>query len=124
MVSDRRRRHFKSGGGERMDPILQRAWNAIDGATAGISDEELAWRPQAEKWCAGDVLEHLSRAFSGTAKGMSRVMAEGKPTCRRPLLKERVGTIVLAELGYFPRGRKAPETVVPRGIPPRQALAE
>jgi hypothetical protein len=107
-----------------MDPLLQRALDAIDHATAGITDEQLAWRPQAGKWCTSEILEHLSMAFSGTAKGLSRTLVAGGPNSRRPTLKERLQIAVVVELGMFPPGRKAPEMVVPRGIAPRQALAE
>lgn len=107
-----------------MDPLLQSALNAIDEATAGITDEQLAWRPRAGKWCAGEVLEHLSMAFSGTAKGLSKTLAAGKPNSRRPTLKERLQITWVVELGMFPPGREAPAMVVPRGIAPRQALAE
>jgi DinB superfamily len=107
-----------------MDPLLQRALDAIDHATAGITDEQLAWRPQAGKWCTAEVLEHLSLAFSGTAKGLSKTLAAGEPNSRRPTLKERLRISWVVELGMFPPGRKAPEMVVPRGIAPRQALAE
>jgi len=107
-----------------MDPLLRQALDAIDHATAGITDEQLTWRPQAGKWNAGEVLEHLSISFSGTAKGFSKILAAGEPNSRRPTLKERLQITWVVELGMFPPRRQAPEMVVPRGIAPRQALTE
>jgi hypothetical protein len=86
---------------------------AIERATAGMSAAQLAWHPEG-KWCVAQVLEHLSLTYSGTAKGLRRVLESGETTVRRPTVKERVRTFVLVGLGYFPAGREAPQPVTPR----------
>jgi hypothetical protein len=39
----------------------------------------------------------------------------------RATLKDRFATLVVVNLGYLPRGRKAPERAVPRGMSPEEA---
>ena len=104
-----------------MSPELERALTEIDSATNGMSDEQLAWHPEA-KWSTGDILEHLSLAFARTIAGMQKRMENGHPTKRKPTAKERFRSFVLTKIGYFPRGRGAPDGTVPQGVPPRGAL--
>jgi hypothetical protein len=104
-----------------MSPELERTLKEIDSATVGMTDAQLAWHPNG-KWSSGDILEHLSLAFSNTVVGMRKRLESGRPTNRRPTAKERLHTFVLTRLGYFPTGRAAPEGVVPQGVPPREAF--
>jgi hypothetical protein len=106
-----------------MDSYLQRAMELIDVATDGMNDEQLSWHREG-KWSAANILEHLSRAFSGTVKGLERTLQAGKPDCRSCTLKETLAIMAVAGIGYFPTGRKAPPMVVPQGIPPQQAMRE
>ena len=44
----------------------------------------------------------------------------------RATLKQRLGTLIVVNLGYLPGGRKAPERAIPRGMSPeevQQAIA-
>src|SRR5687767_459383 len=104
-----------------MSPELESTLREIDGATDGMSDEQLAWRPEG-KWSTGDILEHLSLAFSGTIKGAQIALEKKSPRKREPTLRERLRVLVVVGLGHFPRGRKSPEVVRPRGIAPREAF--
>jgi hypothetical protein len=105
-------------------PELQRALDLIDSATDGMTDDQLAWRPEG-KWSTATILEHLSLTFSGTAKGLNRVLAAGKIDCRERTLKERVLQFALLSLSYFPEGRKAPPRAVPsETMPGQQAMRE
>ncbi len=104
-----------------MYPELKRALDEIDAATAGMTDQELAWRPEG-KWSTGDILEHLALAFSGTIKGAQMALDKNSPRKREPTFKERLRAMVVADLGYYPRGRTSPEMVKPRGVPPREAF--
>lgn len=104
-----------------MSPVLEATLKDIDRATHGMTDEQLAWHPP-EKWSTGDILEHLALAFSGTIQGMQIALQKNSARKREPTLKERLRALVVVELGRFPRGRKSPEMVKPRGMPPREAL--
>lgn len=106
-----------------MDRRIEQALALIDQATDGMSDEQLSWHPEG-KWSSANILEHLSRAFSGTVKGMDRLLEAGKLDCRPCTLKEHAFIFAVAHAGFFPPGRKAPEMVVPKGIPPQQAMRE
>lgn len=97
-----------------MDSYLQKARQEIEEATSGISAEQLSWHPEG-KWCSAEVLEHLSLAFAGTAKGMRRALtADAIPPLKRTV-KNRVLAFVVADIGYMPTGRKAPPGTIPRG---------
>jgi hypothetical protein len=97
-----------------MDSCLQQTLEEIKKATAGMSAEQLAWHPEG-KWSSAEILEHLTLAFAGTAKGMQRALASnGNATVKRSL-KNRALAFVVADLGYMPSGRKAPKGTVPQG---------
>lgn len=106
-----------------MDACLQKLAAAIDGATRGLSAEQLTRHPQG-KWCVAEVLEHLLLTYRGTVKGAERCVQEGKPLARRPTMQDRLRTAVVVGLGYMPKGRKAPERSVPRGMPADQVMKE
>lgn len=104
-----------------MSPVLEATLKDIDNATQGMTDEQLAWHPP-KKWSIGDILEHLSLAFAGTIRGMQICCEKNSARKREPTLKERLRVLLIVELGRFPRGRRSPEMVKPRGVPPREAL--
>lgn len=104
-----------------MNPQFERVSALIEHAISGLSDQDLAWHAQG-KWSSAEVLEHLARAFGGTAKGMQRAVALPMPECRAMTFAERLAIAVVVHCGYFPPGRKSPEQVVPRGLPPADAV--
>jgi hypothetical protein len=97
-----------------MHPLLLDALQEIDSATEGMSDAELLYRPEG-KWSAAQILEHLSLAFEHTVKGMNRCLAAGKNLGDQPTMKQRLFHMIVLDLKHFPRGRPAPEMVVPKG---------
>ncbi len=98
-----------------MDSYLQRLQDAIDSATQGMDTAALA-RHREGKWSPAQILEHLYLTYTGSVKGFERCLQEGRPLARTPTLKERVSTLLVTGLGYFPEGRKAPERTLPRGM--------
>ena len=62
-----------------MDRYLQRAHDALQQAAGGLTLDKLTARPP-NKWTIGDILEHLSRAYSHTAAGAQRAISVGRPT--------------------------------------------
>ena len=97
-----------------MHPLHQKILKMIEGATEGMSEEQLTHH-EAEKWSAATILEHLSMAYGGTAKAMQRCAEAGKPLGEVPNLKQRIIDMVVLELKFFPEGRKAPKQVTPTG---------
>ena len=82
--------------------------------TRGAGDEARVRRDPA-KWCVAEIVEHLTRAYSGTAKGFERCIEKGAPLITPPTMKQRLQQIALINLGYFPEGRQAPKHIVPTG---------
>ena len=97
-----------------MNPIFAQTLTAIDTATDGMTEEQLTYHPEG-KWSTAEILEHLSLAFGGTAKGFERALSEGKPQGDLPSLKQRLQCFLVLDIGYFPRGRKSPPMVAPKG---------
>jgi hypothetical protein len=104
-----------------MDPQLQRTLQAIDAATRGMSGEQLAAHPEG-KWSAAQILEHLAIAFGSTARGLEKCLVSGQPKVTPPTLYQRGATLLVAGIGYFPPGRKAPEFTQPKGMDGETAL--
>ena len=105
-----------------MDSYLQQTRELIEIATKGITRDELAWHPAEGKWSTANILEHLMLAFSGTAKGMNKLLQAGAPQIRPQTWKDRGMVAVVVNAGYFPPGRPAPKGVVPKGISPEEAM--
>lgn len=106
-----------------MDPHLKRLRSEIELAVQGLSIEQLRGHSSG-KWSVAEILEHLYLTYTGTSKGLSRVLDSGKASGKVPTLKQRLRTLVVVHCGYFPRGVKSPPVAVPRGLPSEKALAE
>ena len=106
-----------------MDSYLERLRQAIASATSDMTAEELTRHPEG-KWSAAEVLEHLYLTYTGTQKAFERCLKAGKPLAGVPTLKQRVAATAVTELGYFPKGRKSPDQVFPRGLSGEKMVAE
>lgn len=106
-----------------MDPHLKRLRSEIELAVQGLSIEQLRWHCPG-KWSVAEILEHLYLTYTGTSKGLSRVLDSGKASGKVPTLKQRLGTLMVVHCGYFPGGVKSPAVAIPRGLPSGKALAE
>jgi Protein of unknown function (DUF1569) len=94
---------------------ILRLQRELESRATAMSDEDSRPRPDG-KWCVADILEHLYLTYTGTIKGLNRVLEAGKPLARRPTLKDRFGTFVVTVVGYLPEGRKAPPMTAPKGM--------
>ena len=106
-----------------MDSRLNTLKQSLASAVEGMSREQLSWHLPG-KWCAAEVLEHLYLTYTGTTRGLEKVIARGTPLATRPSLRQRVLTFVVVKLGYMPAGREAPAIVQPRGLPVEQVRDE
>jgi hypothetical protein len=104
-----------------MDPYLARAADALRDTAGAWAVPDLARRP-AGKWSAAEIVEHLARAFSGTSKGLERVLASGAPATSRTSLQRRVAAFLVIDLGYLPGGRTSPAAALPTGADPATVL--
>lgn len=97
-----------------MHPLLQEVLEDIHSATAGMTDEQLDYRPEG-KWSAAEILEHLAMTYEQTVRGADKVLALGRNIGDDPTLMQRMMQMVVLDLRHFPQGRKSPERVVPQG---------
>ncbi len=86
----------------------------------GRGDEAWFGAPPG-KWSPAEIVDHLATAMENSAKGFaSRV--DKPPMRRRPRsVAQRLAHVALLGVGWFPRGRKAPETTRPAARPDRAA---
>ena len=96
-----------------MNEKFAKILEAVEATTEGMTDEDWKFRPEG-KWGAPEVLEHLALTYSGTAKAFRKRILEG-PQGGSPNLKQRVGHLLVLEMGVFPIKRKSPEPVAPKG---------
>jgi hypothetical protein len=97
-----------------MNPHLERCLAIIVDATRGAGDESRV-RREPNQWSVAEIVEHLTRAYSGTAKGFERCLEKGAPVVSATSVKQRLSQFALIRLGYFPQGRQAPKQIVPTG---------
>ena len=105
-----------------MDSYLERLQQAIASATRGMTSDELT-RHAEGKWCVAEILEHLYLTYTGTQKAFERCLKAGKPLAGVPTFKQRVAATAVTDFGYFPKGRKSPDPVLPRGMSVENVVA-
>ncbi len=108
-----------------MDSYLERLRQELEDAIGGANPSALAQAP-AGKWSAAQILEHLFLTYKNSNRGIAKCLEQGAPLATRATLKQRLAALMVVKLGYLPGGRKAPERLTPRGMPPeevQQAIA-
>ncbi len=106
-----------------MDRYLERLHTAIASAISGLTSEDLTRRPEG-KWSTAEILEHLYLTYAGTVKGFERCVKAGKALGGIPTFKQRLRIAVVTDVGYLPKGRKAPDRACPRGMPVEEVVAD
>ncbi len=97
-----------------MHPHLERSIAIIDAATADLPSEAAVRRPADGRWSIVEIVEHLQRAYSGTAKGLERCLERDAPSATQTSVGNTIATfVVVVTLGFFPHGRQAPKQVQP-----------
>jgi hypothetical protein len=97
-----------------MNSHLQSCLEVILDATTGVTAEAAA-RRAGDRWSPVEIVEHLQKAYSGTAKGLERCLEKGAPLATPATFRQSLIAFMLIDLGYFPEGRQAPKHVVPTG---------
>ena len=97
-----------------MNPLLEQCLAIVIDATRGAGDESRV-RRDPKQWSVAEIVEHLARAYSGTAKGFERCVEKGAPLATASTFKQSLQQFGLINLGYFPRGREAPRHIIPSG---------
>jgi hypothetical protein len=97
-----------------MHPHLAACLTILLDATRG-GGAECSVRRNPRQWSVAEVVEHLQRAYSGTAKGFERCLEKQTPIATGQTFKQRAASFILIHFGYFPAGREAPKHVLPTG---------
>jgi len=97
-----------------MNPHLEKCLAIVIDATKGGGDE-CRTRRDPKQWSVVEILEHLTRAYSGTAKGFERCVERGVSLATGATTKQRLQQLLLISFGYFPTGRQAPKHILPTG---------
>lgn len=83
--------------------------------------DEAWFHARPGKWCPGQVVDHVTTSIEKSALAL-RSRVEKPPMHRRPLaFTQRIFKLVVFGTGFFPPGRKAPETALPQERPERAA---
>ena len=93
---------------------LQQCLAIVEDATRG-GGAECAARRDPRQWSVCEVVEHLQRAYLGTARGFEKCLEKGQPIATAVPLKKRLQAFAVISLGYFPVGREAPKHILPTG---------
>jgi hypothetical protein len=99
-----------------MDALLERLQRTLASAIDGMTGEQFSWHP-ANKWCAAEILEHLYLSYTGTTKGLERMLEAGRPAATRGSIRQRTRAFVVFGFDYLPSGREAPALTRPKGLP-------
>ena len=94
-------------------PELEQIRQEVESAIRGWSGPEWQRAPEG-KWSAAQILEHLLLTYTGTTKGLRRVMDSGEPTNKNPNVPHRLRKFVVIQLGFMPGGREAFKQIIPR----------
>ena len=97
-----------------MNPHLESCLAIVFDATRG-GGAECSVRTDPKRWSVAEIVEHLTRAYSGTAKGFERCIEKGVSLAGTASFAQRVRQFMVIDLGYFPRGREAPKHIIPTG---------
>lgn len=97
-----------------MNAHLEKCLSTVLDATRGAGDETRT-RRDPQRWSVVEIVEHLTRAYSGTAKGFERCVENAAPLATSASLRQRLQQVALINLGYFPAGRQAPKQILPTG---------
>jgi uncharacterized protein DUF1569 len=106
-----------------MDFYLSRVKQAIEGATSGMTWEQMSQHAPG-KWSAAEILEHLNLTYSGTTRAMEKCLEAGSLRLKPVGVREHVAKFVVVNFKWMPTGRQSPAYAIPSGAPPEQVCHE
>lgn len=90
------------------------------GPLEGRSDAECERAPEG-KWTPAQIVEHLAIGMTGSAERFEQRRAHAPMTRRRRRLIERIASLSILRLRWYPQGFKAPEGTRPAASVTRAA---
>jgi hypothetical protein len=106
------------------NPHLARALTELDRILALATPAQLSAKPRPNKWSAAEILEHLDKTYSGTARLFEKILQTGELRAHPLNMKQRVAKLIVIGLGHMPSGRKAPVMTVPVGAPSDEVVGQ
>jgi hypothetical protein len=103
-----------------MHQVLEQTRAVLARPLAGCSPEQVAHHPGNDpaRWSPWQIVDHLSATWRASTRGFEDRLQKARPLQSRPNLQQRVSQLAVCYLGYFPKGRQAPEMVRPSAAPP------
>ena len=99
-------------------PELEQIRKEVETATSGWRGPEWQQGPPG-KWTAAQILEHLLLTYTGTTKGLRRILDSGERVISDSKLPHRIRKFVVIQLGMMPGGREAFKQIIPNeGLTP------
>lgn len=96
-----------------MNHDLETLRDELERSLGGLDERQTQLRPGGDpaRWSIQQITGHLLLAYAATESALAARIAKEAPTKAKPTLAQHAGQFTLLRLGYFPRGRKAPERV-------------
>jgi hypothetical protein len=96
-----------------MNRDLETLRDELERSLGGLDERQTQLRPGGDpaRWNIQQIATHLLLTYAATETALDARIAKAIPTKARPALAQYAGQFTLLRLGYFPRGRKAPERV-------------
>jgi len=94
----------------------------LEGALGETTETGMNQAPTG-KWNSAQILEHLFLSYKGTNYGLGKCLEKGAPLATSATLKQRLGTLLVVNFGYMPKGREAPKRAIPQGMPAAEVRA-
>jgi len=98
--------------GVEVAPELEQIRREVERAISGCSEPEWRQAPPG-KWSSAQIFEHLLLTYTGTTKGLRRVLDSGKPLVGVSTWPRRMRKIVVTKFGWMPTGRSAFKQICP-----------
>ena len=96
-----------------MHDVLRKLQRELADGLSGLTAEQTQLRLTPENWSIQQVLEHLLLTYESTSATFEARIQKGTPTQASPSLQQRLAQFVVTSVGIFPKGRLAPERVMP-----------
>lgn len=106
------------------NPHLVRALAELDRILAAATPAQLSAKARANHWSAAEILEHLDKTYSGTARLFEKILKTGELRVQPLNMRQRIAQLIVIGLGHMPGGRKAPDMTMPVGAPANEVVAK
>jgi hypothetical protein len=96
-----------------MHDVLRKLQRELADGLSGLTAEQTQLRLALEHWSIQQILEHLLLTYESTSSTFEARIKKGAPTKADPSLQQRAAQFLVTTVGIFPKGRLAPEKVMP-----------